>query len=110
LAGCIYGRTPCASFSNGSPFKSCASGWQFIGRAETHLILATGKKFDPTGIESALRRQDTIEEAIVVGEGKMQPGLLVFASQAAISEELEKQDHAIHEAVENVNALSPPHA
>ncbi|TGZ83795.1 acetyl-CoA synthetase-like protein [Ascodesmis nigricans] len=49
-------------------------------RADSTIVLTNGKKFDPTPLEESVRRIKGVEEAVMIGQNRERPGVLVFAS------------------------------
>jgi hypothetical protein len=70
------------------------------------VILNNGKKFDPIPIEEGFRELDFVEEAIVFGQNKESPGVLVFPSRPG---SLPETSHLIH-ALPAINMNLPSYA
>lgn len=51
--------------------------WQFYGRRDDILVLSNGEKFNPVPTETALQQHPSLAGALIVGQGRPQPALLV---------------------------------
>ncbi|OBZ65860.1 L-aminoadipate-semialdehyde dehydrogenase [Grifola frondosa] len=89
--------------------------FRILGRADDLVVLATGEKVRPTGLEQAVSEDPRVRGAVAIGEGRFQLGLLVEAAphvqldptdSAAVREYVE----SIWAAVERGNARSDAHA
>ncbi|KAF2761686.1 acetyl-CoA synthetase-like protein [Pseudovirgaria hyperparasitica] len=92
------------------PHEGIDGAWNYIGRSDAQLTLSTGKKFDPTPIEQALRRIEIIEDAIVIGDDRPFPAAIIFmaASQDKIKD-VDAHENIWHH-IQQVNMSSPSHA
>jgi hypothetical protein len=52
--------------------------YKYCTRSDATVVLTNGKKFDPMPFEDALRAVPGVKEAIVFGQNKEFPGLLIF--------------------------------
>lgn len=71
------------------------------------MVLINGKKFDPTPIEDELKKLGVIDEAIVFGQNRERPGVMVFRSSRPV---VGRASDMVNRAIQNLNARSPPHA
>ncbi|KAL2424259.1 Carboxylic acid reductase [Exophiala dermatitidis] len=68
------------------PHTTIPNAWRYHSRADSQLTLITGKKFDPAPLEDAIRASSPlISDALVFGNGKPYPGVLLFRSSAGAS-------------------------
>lgn len=61
-----------------TPHPTIAGAYRYVTRADSTLVLTNGKKFDPIPLEEAVRRIRYVDEAIVIGQNRDRPGILVF--------------------------------
>lgn len=74
---------PDGSFATSDLFIShhtIPSAYKYLTRADSTIVLTSGRKFDPTPLEDALRGLPNIDESIVFGSDREQPGVLIFVS------------------------------
>ncbi|KAF1922747.1 acetyl-CoA synthetase-like protein [Didymella exigua CBS 183.55] len=57
--------------------------WRFVSRLDDRLTLVNGEKVLPIPIEGRIRQEGLVKEAVVFGDGKSLPGVLVIKSDAA---------------------------
>lgn len=62
------------------PHPTIPRAFKCIARSDSTIVLTNGKKFDPMPIEDELKKLEIIEEAIVFGQNKEFPGVLLFPS------------------------------
>lgn len=78
--------------------------WRFVSRLDDRLTLVNGEKVLPIPIEGRIRQEGLVKEAVVFGDGKSLPGLLVIRADAASHlSDAEYLEH-IWPAVEDANA------
>jgi hypothetical protein len=67
------------------PNPRIPNAWKYHSRADAQLTLLTGKKFDPAPIEAAITSAAAplLADALVFGNDKPYPGVLLFPSRAA---------------------------
>ena len=65
------------------PHATLPDRWKFIGRVEDRLTLASGEKFFPLSIEGRIRQLPAVQEAVVFGNDRNAPGLLIFRTGTA---------------------------
>ena len=81
--------------------------WKYFARLDDTLVLLNGEKAVPTDTEQAVRDSQFVQEAIIVGAGKPQLGMMVIPSQQLAEGEVVKQ---IWPTIEKANELSPAYA
>ncbi|KAI0408010.1 hypothetical protein F4802DRAFT_620126 [Xylaria palmicola] len=63
------------------PHPTMPNAWRYQGRKDALVILANGKKFDPSSIEDHLRASNSmIQDVLVFGAGRNYPGALLFTN------------------------------
>ena len=84
--------------------------WKYSARADSQLTLITGKKFDPAPLEDAIQASPLLSGAMIIGNGKQSPGVLLFRS--ARSSELDESRllEQVWLDVEKLNTGSQNHA
>lgn len=66
------------------PHPSIKGAWKHHSRADSQITLITGKKFDPSPLESAIAASTTaLSDVLIFGNGQPYPGALLFRSQSA---------------------------
>lgn len=76
------------SFATSDLFEahpSLQSAWKYHSRADSQLTLLTGKKFDPAPLEDAISASlsTIVDGALIFGNGRPYPGVLLFRSSAS---------------------------
>lgn len=80
--------------------------WKFHGRRDDIIVLSSGEKLNPVPIESHLQTSPMVSGALVVGQARFQPALLVeLKNQNEKSFVIDK----IWPAIESANSLVPSH-
>lgn len=83
--------------------------WRFHGRKDDILVLSNGEKLNPTPMESELQGLPIIAGALVTGQNRFQPALLLEATQPSGENENDLIDQ-LWPAVDSANANMPGHA
>ncbi|OQU95819.1 hypothetical protein CLAIMM_01986 [Cladophialophora immunda] len=86
--------------------------WRTRGRADDVIVLSNGEKLNPVDTESHIAKaHSAITGALVVGQGRFQPALLLEVNGIDVDKEDEKRDllQAIWPTVEVTNKTSPKH-
>ena len=78
--------------------------WRFVSRLDDRLTLTNGEKVLPIPIEGRIRQEGLVKEAVVFGDGKSLPGILIVKADSA--SELSGADflEQIWPAVEDANS------
>ena len=98
---------PPHSFHTGDifvPHLDISNAWKSIGRLNDRVTLATGEKLLPLQIEHRVRQESVVKEAVVFGNGKFVPGLLVFRDDNATTLSNEDYISQIWPAVQDANS------
>ncbi|KAI0547366.1 male sterility protein-domain-containing protein [Xylaria curta] len=76
--------------------------WRYHGRKDALIILANGKKFDPSPIEDELRYSNVLlQDVLVFGTGRSYPGALLFTNCRYLS-----NDQCLEKAWLNIRTLN----
>ncbi|KAL8678453.1 MAG: hypothetical protein Q9186_005191 [Xanthomendoza sp. 1 TL-2023] len=81
--------------------------WKFYGRRDDILVLSSGEKFNPVPAETTLQQHPSVAGALIVGQGRSQPALLVEPVPKLVSFQAILDD--IWPLVEQENLKSPSH-
>ncbi|QSZ34263.1 hypothetical protein DSL72_005853 [Monilinia vaccinii-corymbosi] len=92
------------------PHPSIKDAWKIVSRRDAQITLLTGKKFDPVGIEEAIKRHPLVQDAFVFGNGKVYPGAIIIKSEKAIGMGDELVSDIIWPYIESLNENGPAHA
>ncbi|GLA56115.1 hypothetical protein AnigIFM63604_004653, partial [Aspergillus niger] len=57
--------------------------WKYVARRKDRVTLINGEKVLPPRIEGTIRQHPLVDEAVVIGVQKVEPGLLIFPAEAA---------------------------
>lgn len=57
--------------------------WKYVSRLDDRLTLVNGEKVLPIPIEGRIRQEALVQEAVVFGDGKTVPGLIIVRADAA---------------------------
>lgn len=71
-----------------TPHSTLPDAWKYIARDDDTVTLLSGEKILPLGIEGAIRECPLVRDALVVGNDRLSPGVLLFRAAAAEGEEL----------------------
>ncbi|KAL7623495.1 hypothetical protein AAE478_007177 [Parahypoxylon ruwenzoriense] len=77
---------PPGSFHSGDlfiPHPTISWAWKYVARADDRITLLSGEKILPLNMEGTVRESPLVRDALVVGNDRLVPGLLVFRSSAA---------------------------
>ncbi|CAI6063202.1 unnamed protein product [Clonostachys chloroleuca] len=90
------------------PHGTIPNAWRYHSRADSQLMLANGKKFDPAPMEAdILAATNILRDVFIFGSGQNYPGLLLFPSS------LDTSDTTIFETVwpviQKINSRSQGH-
>ncbi|KAI1420074.1 hypothetical protein F5Y12DRAFT_788519 [Xylaria sp. FL1777] len=77
--------------------------WKYVCRLDDRFTLINGEKVLPVSIEGRVRQEELVREAVVFGEGKSYPGMLIFRANAAAHMPEKEFLEAVWPAVEAAN-------
>ncbi|KAI0629572.1 acetyl-CoA synthetase-like protein [Trametes polyzona] len=86
--------------------------WKVFGRVDDQIALSTAKKINPVPYESTVAHDPHISSALMFGNGRIEPGLLIEPASGVDlppgnSRKLEEYIDLIWPAIEKANAQSP---
>ncbi|KAI1362368.1 hypothetical protein F5Y08DRAFT_275396 [Xylaria arbuscula] len=96
-----------------APHPTEPGRWLCVGRADDVVVLSNGEKVQPVDIEACISSHPLVQSALVVGNRRFHPAVLLeLRGQApSTAEGLETLlDKIYAEVVEKANAASPSHA
>ena len=92
------------------PHPSIPDAWKYHSRADSQLTLITGKKFDPAPLEASIATSELVEDALIFGNGKPYPGVLLLRSKKAAGMRDADLGRECWPAIEKLNRESQDHA
>ncbi|OMP84082.1 Linear gramicidin synthase subunit D [Diplodia seriata] len=92
------------------PHPTIPDAWKYHSRADAQLTLITGKKFDPSPLESAMTASPLLDDVLIFGNGRPFPGALLFRSESSAVMSDEGLIDAVKSLVEKLNEESQQHA
>ncbi|KAK7182281.1 hypothetical protein DPSP01_006993 [Paraphaeosphaeria sporulosa] len=78
--------------------------WKYVSRLDDRLTLVNGEKVLPIPIEGRIRQEGLVQEAIVFGDGKIVPGILIIKADAAADMSDDEYLQHIWPSVEDANS------
>ncbi|KAI5465198.1 NRPS-like enzyme [Mariannaea sp. PMI_226] len=88
-----------------TPHPTIPNAWKFVARRDDRVTLSNGEKFFPFAMESTIRSNPFVLDALIVGNNRPVPGLLVFRTEEARQMVEEDFIDAIWTDVKHANAL-----
>lgn len=92
------------------PHMNMPNAWRYHSRADSQLMLLTGKKFDPAPLETFISASEVLSNVIIFGSGKPYPGALLFKNEKHPVLTDQQLLEAVWPVVERWNRESPDHA
>ncbi|KAL8989013.1 MAG: hypothetical protein Q9177_002006 [Variospora cf. flavescens] len=86
-----------------SPHPTIPNAWKHVGRIDDRITLLNGEKFLPLVTEGRVQEHPLVEAAVVFGESRPVPGILVLRAHAARSMSDEEFIDAIDPAIQAAN-------
>ncbi|KAF1970887.1 acetyl-CoA synthetase-like protein [Bimuria novae-zelandiae CBS 107.79] len=86
-----------------TPHPTKTNFWKYVSRLDDRLTLVNGEKVLPIPIEGRIRQEALVQEAIVFGDSKTVPGILVVKADAAAEMTDEEFLEHIWTSVEDAN-------
>lgn len=81
------------------PHPTIKNAWRYHSRRDGQITLNTGKKFDPVPLEEEISAcSPVVREAVVFGNGRPSPGVLILLSLLPMEREAEATNDA-HDAI-----------
>ena len=90
------------------PHPTKANLWRFHGRRDDILVLSNGEKFNPVPSENIIASHPLLSGALIVGQGRFQPALLV-QPQPDVEIEVQTLTDEIWPTVQQANEQAPGH-
>ncbi|KAF2011872.1 acetyl-CoA synthetase-like protein [Aaosphaeria arxii CBS 175.79] len=78
--------------------------WKYVSRLDDRLTLVNGEKVLPIPIEGRIRHETIVQEAVVFGDGKSVPGLIVVKADEAAGLSDEEYLDKVWPAIEDANS------
>ncbi|KAI2779603.1 acetyl-CoA synthetase-like protein [Daldinia loculata] len=100
---------PPGSFHSGDlfvPHPTMDWAWKYVARADDRVTLLSGEKILPLGMEGTVREGPLVRDALMVGNDRLVPGLLVFRSMAAAGLSDNEVIEAIRPYVDRANNIA----
>ncbi|KAI0597659.1 hypothetical protein F4775DRAFT_602084 [Biscogniauxia sp. FL1348] len=88
-----------------TPHPTIENAWKYIARHDDRITLISGEKILPLSMEGAVRESPLVRDALMVGNDRLVPSLVVFRSQAAASLSEDEFIQAIWPIVETTNNM-----
>ncbi len=83
--------------------------WQFQGRIDDIMVLGNGEKFNPVPIEKTVEGHPLVYGALMVGQGKELPALIIEPEKGVALDSKDLLD-AIWPIIQEANSRAPGHA
>ncbi|KAH8887300.1 putative NRPS-like enzyme [Thozetella sp. PMI_491] len=64
-----------------TPHPTIPGAWKYVARDDDRITLLSGEKILPLTIEDIIRKNPLLRDALMVGNDRLQPGLLVFRAE-----------------------------
>ncbi|KAI1767333.1 acetyl-CoA synthetase-like protein [Hypoxylon sp. FL1150] len=100
---------PPGSYHSGdlfTPHPTIDWAWKYVARADDRVTLISGEKILPLGMEGTLRESALVREALMVGNDRLVPGLLLFRSAAAAGLSDEEFIAAVQPSLDKANGIA----
>ncbi|PCH42382.1 acetyl-CoA synthetase-like protein [Wolfiporia cocos MD-104 SS10] len=111
----VDGRSAYATSDLLSPHPTAPGYWRIVGRTDDQIMHSTGEKTNPGPLESMLKQDSHIQDCVMFGRGKFQPGILVdpvpeYPFDPTDEARLAEFRNKIWPTVEKMNAYAPQHS
>ncbi|KAF2970604.1 hypothetical protein GQX73_g2976 [Xylaria multiplex] len=93
-----------------TPHPTIENAWKYIARDDDRITLLSGEKLLPVGMEGAVRESPLIRDALMVGNDRLVPGLLLFRSTAAAALPDDEVIDTVWPMVESANKVMDEYA
>ncbi|KAB2569665.1 Non-canonical non-ribosomal peptide synthetase FUB8 [Lasiodiplodia theobromae] len=86
--------------------------WRYKGRRDDVIVFSNGEKFNPVSFEKAVEAHALVRGAVVVGQNRFQPAILIEPDWSRVPEGQSLDDllTELWPAVEEANKEAPAHA
>ncbi|KAI0006634.1 acetyl-CoA synthetase-like protein [Xylariaceae sp. FL0662B] len=89
-----------------TPHPTIEGAWKYVARDDDRITLLNGEKILPVSMEGAIRESPLVRDALMVGNDRLMPGLLVFRSPAAVGLSDDEFIDAILPYIESANNIA----
>ncbi|KAJ5279405.1 hypothetical protein N7478_004777 [Penicillium angulare] len=84
--------------------------WHYSGRRDDLIVLSNGEKFNPTTMEKIIYGHHIVNRAIVLGQSRFQPSVLIEPDWSIWSSEPTELINEVWSTIEQANRTAPGHA
>ncbi|EPE06928.1 nrps-like enzyme [Ophiostoma piceae UAMH 11346] len=89
-----------------TPHPTIPDAWKYTARQDDRLTLITGEKILPLAMEGAVREHPLVNDALMFGNDRALPGMLVFRAKGAAAMTEDEFLNAIWPSVEQANSIA----
>ncbi|KAJ5626875.1 acetyl-CoA synthetase-like protein [Penicillium herquei] len=89
-----------------SPHSSVPNLWRYRGRADDCFVLVTGSNINPLSMEAFVVEHPEVTGALMLGQRRPRPGLLIELENEILAEGVMSQDHE-EKLMELINRIWP---
>lgn len=89
-----------------TPHPTIENAWKYVARDDDRITLMSGEKILPLAMEGCVRECPIARDALMVGNGRLAPGMLVFRADAADGMTDDEYVKAIWPFVERANVIA----
>jgi acyl-coenzyme A synthetase/AMP-(fatty) acid ligase len=83
--------------------------WRYVGRKDDVIVLSNGEKLMPTDMEAIISLHPHVSAALIAGQGRFQPILIVEEKPGQEKRPISAKINAIWSAVTKANEQAPGH-
>ena len=85
--------------------------WAYRGRTDDIIVLSNGEKFNPSEAERIISSDSYIKSAIIVGNGRAQPAVIMEPLESIENQEHHQKRHdSVMNTIQKANLTLPGHA
>ena len=89
-----------------TPHPTIPDAWKYVARQDDRVTLITGEKILPLAMEGAVRGHPLVKDALMFGNDRALPGMLVFRAKDAAGMTEDEFLKAIWPSVEQANSIA----
>ncbi|KAI1155072.1 acetyl-CoA synthetase-like protein [Nemania diffusa] len=93
-----------------TPHPTIEHAWKYVARHDDRITLISGEKILPLGMEGAVRESALVRDALMVGNDRLMPGLLIFRSTASVALSDDELIDEIWPLIETANTVMDEYA
>lgn len=90
-----------------TPHPAKSGLWRFQSRKDDLIVFSSSHKLLPAGMENIIQGSPLVAGALIVGQGRPQPLLVVELKPAFVETEQEKLVRDLEPAIQQANAIAP---